>query len=75
MNRTDIKDERPSESLLLDKKRQGQNDGAKGKSKINTKVFRMDFSDREEEESIEFIQIQDKTAKGGPGNSEQIRGN
>jgi len=34
----------------------------------------MDFSDREEEESIEFIQIQDKTAKGGPGNSEQIRG-
>jgi len=75
MNRTDIKDERPSESLLLDKKRQGANDGAKGKSKINTKVFRMDFSDREEEESIEFIQIQDKTAKGGPGNSEQIRGN
>lgn len=69
MNRTDIKDERPSESLL-----QRQGDEGKGKSKINTKVFRMDFSDREEEESIEFIQIQDKTAKGGPGNSEQIRG-
>ena len=77
MNRT-IKDEGPSESLIQDKQRltYGENEAKKGakKAKINTKVFRMDFSDRDEEESIEFIQIQDKVAKG-PGNSEQIRGN
>jgi len=60
MNRT-IKDEGPSESLIQDKQRltyggTGAKKGAK-KAKMNTKVFRMDFSDRDEEESIEFIQI------------------
>ena len=60
MNRT-IKDEGPSESLIQDKQRltDGEDEVNKGakKAKINTKVFRMDFSDRDEEESIEFIQI------------------